>query len=177
MSTHHVEEQASRTVVGCLRGVISACAGLLLAAFIGIGAGNATNVWMGIAVGGISALLFLSISAWLMNTARTLTVLDCILPIPIGLISSILFAPISLMGLSIFSIATCTGAAAFLSVALFMYRAKRITGGWLIMPFLVFVYELLPIEIPGDIDNFLALGGNATNMMLMHMKNNSKMLE
>ena len=57
-----------------------------------------------------------------------------------------------------------------------MYKAGNISGGWLIIPFLVFFYEILPIELPTDFDNMLCFGGDCTNfictLIFKKVKNN-----
>ena len=37
------------------------------------------------------------------------------------------------------------------------------------IPFLTFLYELLPVELPTDIDNILCLSGSAVNLIMAKM--------
>ena len=174
-----MDSAGTRTVVGCLRGTIAACASFLCALLGGIGVGLQSGIGMGILVGLALFIVLLGVAVYLMNNAKRLTVLDCILPIPIGAIAAVLFAPISLFAGSVFSAVTCLGASLLLSIMLFLYRAKKIHGGFLVIPFLVFVYEILPIELPTDIDNFLSLGGDGVNFVtsLLFMNNDTQLLE
>ena len=159
-------DTTTSSIAGCLRGTIGFTGGSILAVGGGIGIGIQYGVGLGILTGIALFVVFICLAIYLINNAKQLTILDCFLPIPVGLMSAVLFAPISLAGMSIFSSATCLAASLFLTIMLLMYRTQKITGGWLILPFLVFIYELLPIEFPSDIDNFLAFGGNATNLIL-----------
>lgn len=157
--------QATAGMAGCLRGIMGFAAGCILSVAGGIGTGIQYGVGLGILTGIVLFVVFACLTVYLVNNAKQVTVLDCFLPIPVGLMSAVLFAPISLAGMSIFSSVTCLSASLFLTIMLFMHRAGKINGGWLILPFLVFLYELLPIEFPTDIDNLLAFGGNATNFV------------
>ncbi|MGN0025180.1 MAG: hypothetical protein ACI351_07105 [Candidatus Avelusimicrobium sp.] len=169
----------TRTVVGCLRGTIAGSASLMCAIAGGIGVGIESGTGFGILAGMGLFFVLMGFSVYLMNNAKNLTVVDCILPLPIGVISAFLFAPVSLFAGSIFSAATCLGASLLLSIMLLMYRAKKIHGGMLVIPFLVFIYELLPIELPTDLDNLFCLGGNGVNFIasLVFRPDNPKLLE
>lgn len=153
----------SSTMVGCLRGTIAACVSIMLTLFGGISVGIKAGWFAGMMSAVVLFLVLIGVSIYLMNTAKQLTVLDCILPLPIGAISAVLFTPVGFMSASLFSAATCLGASFFLTMMLFLYRAKKIHGGFLILPFLVFLYEILPVELPTDLDNLLCLGGNGVN--------------
>ncbi len=186
ISTHDSYERedkesssATRTVVGCLRGTIAGSASLMCSVAGGIGVGIQSGIGFGILAGMGLFFVLMGFSVYLMNNAKNLTVVDCILPLPIGAISALLFAPVSLFAGSVFSAATCLGASLLLSIMLLMYRAKKIYGGMLVIPFLVFIYELLPIELPTDLDNFLCLGGNGVNFIasLVFTPNNPELLE
>ena len=110
MKKENIEEPAA-TAVGCLRGTISASIGMVLACLAGIWAGT---YWHSILLGittGIGIFLFcLCVSVLIMNSAKRLTTLDCILPVFISAISGVLFAPLSFVGNgSFFSSITCMG--------------------------------------------------------------------
>ncbi len=46
-----------------------------------------------------------------------------------------------------------------LTACLWLYKIERIGKGFLIAPIIVYCYEMLPITIPGPIDNFLSIAG------------------
>ena len=160
-----ITDAGSAMMVGCLRGTMAGCVSVMLALFAGISVGIKAGWFLGVMTGTVLFLVFISVSVYLMNTAKQLTVSDCILPLPIGVVSALLFTPVGFISASLFSTATCLGSAFFLTMMLFLYRAKKIYGGFLVIPFFVFLYEMLPIELPTDLDNFLCLGGNGVNFV------------
>ena len=152
---NQIESRTANSVAGCLRGILLTCTNIVIS--IIISAYTVVNGG-GIIKGVLFGILFF------VNKTKQLTISDCILPLIIGAISAIVFAPISILQLSFFSSVTCLAASLFLTITLFMYKAGRVSGGWLIFPFLVFLYEILPIEFPTDLDNILCFGGNITNL-------------
>ena len=149
------------TTVGCMRYAVLGP----LAAIFTLCVAIAVWVKFGFFYAIFAAILFFIISAifvvHLAENVKKLSVFDCLLPILVGLLSSIFFTPIALAANgSFFSFATCMGASIFLSMMMFLYRAGKIGLGFLIWPFLVFFYEILPFEFPSDLDNIFAFGGN-----------------
>ena len=93
----------------------------------------------------------------IVNNSKTLTIVDCVLPIVISLIAAFMFSPIALISGNLFSIGTCIFSGVLLSVGLVLYKLDKIKGTFLILPMLTFVYELFPIDLPTDLDNILGL--------------------
>ena len=126
----------------------------------GIAIGQYSGVWIGI----FSGMVLLVASFWglikLINKSCTgLSIMDCFLPMIISIFSGIVFFPVSLFSGNLFSPATCIISGVLLTVALFGYRSGKIdSAGWLVLPFLTFIYEILPIDLPTDLDNLLGLG-------------------
>lgn len=148
---------------GIAKGMRSCCSMFFVPIFSlvgGIATGQHCGVWTGIFSGMIMLVLFFWIAAKLINsTYEGLTITDCLLPIIISIVSGIVFFPISIFAGNLFSPATCIISGALLTVALFGYRSGKIdSAGWLILPCLTFIYEILPIDLPTDLDNFLGLG-------------------
>lgn len=85
---------------------------------------------------------------------------DAALPPLFSVFWSLAMAPFS-FGTSLFSAPAFIGAGALLGAC--MALAKRYGTGlkWLALPALVFVYEMLPVNIPGPVDDTFALGGAA----------------
>lgn len=165
MEDNQIESRTVNSVAGCLRGILLTCINIVASIIIGVyTVVNGGGIIKGVLFGILSFIIFLIISFVIVNKTKQLTVSDCILPLIIGTISAVVFAPISFFQLSIFSSITCLAASLFLTITLFMYKIGRVSGGWLIFPFLVFLYEILPIEFPTDIDNILCFGGNITNL-------------
>jgi hypothetical protein len=162
---NQIENKAANSVAGCLRGILLTCTNIVLSILIALKIGiNSGSIVNGVFYGFVFFIIASIIIFVIANKTKHLTVLDCILPLIIGSISAIVFIPISMLGLSVFSSVTCLAASLFLTIVLFMYKAGKVSGGWLIYPFLVFLYEILPIEFPTDIDNILCFGGNITNL-------------
>ena len=92
--------------------------------------------------------------------------LDCLMQFCISIVCGIAFAPISIFAGSLFSFATCIYSGVLLSLVLFLYMNGHIGWGYLVLPFLTFAYEILPIELPTDLDNILALSGTSVNDLL-----------
>lgn len=174
-----IEESTTTAMAGCLRGAIGFSASVMIAVTSGIGIGINYGTGTGILAGLVILLALVAVSVHLMNNAKNITVLDCILPIPIGAVSAFLFAPISLAEASVFSALTCMGASLLLTIMLFLYKSKRIYVGWLVIPFIVFIYELLPIELPTDLDNLLCMGGDGINFVIANVfrPDNNKLLK
>lgn len=128
-------------------------------------------VWLryGWELGIVSGVASWILSAWgisKFNDPKGLSVLDCLLPLFVSCISGIVFLPFALFSGNLFSPATCIASGLLLSMHLLAYRAGRITSPWwLIWPTLTFVYELLPIDLPTDIDNLLGFGINTLNYL------------
>lgn len=91
---------------------------------------------------------------------KTYTYLDTALPAVFAVLWSLALAPFS-FGVSLFSAPAFIGAGVLLGAC--MALAKRYQTGikWLVMPALVFLYEMLPINLPGPVDDTFALGGSA----------------
>ena len=152
------------TTVGCLRGMMFAGMGIMLSVSGAIAVWSQAGFLMGLFAGLVLLVLSIGFTIYWTTTVKQLTIWDCLLPLPLGLVSSVLFAPASLLfNLSVFSALTCMGAALFLSMTMLLYRSRKIDGKWLIFPFLVFMYEMLPVEFPGELDNMLSFGGNIVN--------------
>jgi hypothetical protein len=160
------QEMKSAGEVGCLRAVLAASISFGITMSIGIAVYKSFGIWQTV-VAVIASLCICAIIVWrIANSAKRLTVFDCAIPLFISIIAGVIFAPISLFTASIFSSFTCIGAGIFLSLGLFLYRKGELSGYFLILPTLTFIYEILPIELPTDLDNLLALGADSANFIL-----------
>jgi hypothetical protein len=106
--------------------------------------------------------LFCGFAGYALATAKRVTLLDCVLPLAISVMAGVVFAPVSLFAGNLFSIGTCIGSGVFLSLSLFLHKGNQISGWYVVFPAVTFCYEILPIDLPTDIDNVIALGGSAT---------------
>lgn len=150
-----------------IRGCSSCLMIPVVAICTGIGIGQKAGVWWGILGGVVACVVFASIMSYLISKAtKGLSVMDCLMPFCISIVCGIAFAPISIFAGSLFSFATCIYSGVLLSLVLFLYMNGHVGWGYLVLPFLTFAYEILPIELPTDLDNILALSGTTVNDIL-----------
>lgn len=100
---------------------------------------------------------------------KSYSYLDAALPAVFAALWSLALAPFS-FGVSLFSAPAFIGAGLLLGAC--MALAKRYQTGikWLIMPALVFLYEMLPINIPGPVDDTFALAGSVGVIVLQFLR-------
>jgi len=152
------------TTVGCLRGLMLGLVSLAVTVSGTLAVWSKSGFFMGVFAGVCLLIVCGGFTIYWTSSVKKLTIWDCLFPLPIGLVSAVVFTPVALLANgSFFSAVTCMAASFFLTVILFLYRSKKIEGKYLIWPFLVFVYEILPIELPTEFDNWLAFGGNIIN--------------
>ena len=158
--------QRNETNINVLRGVCLFVASPAVAIAIGIWLGS--GIWTGILWGilGFIAALCGAVAIGTSEKRGTVTALDCILPIVISIFCGIIFAPVHLFEADFFSPVTCIGSGLLFSLALIMFRSNRLdeTPLWIIG--MGFLYEILPINLPTDLDDVLCLGGQATLLFL-----------
>jgi hypothetical protein len=91
---------------------------------------------------------------------RRFTLVDVFLPLIFSVLWSLLLMPLSL-GAEFFKAPAAIGAGMLLTWCLWrVYHGKGEGRNWLIFPILVYVYEMLPIYIPGAFDDYFALSGD-----------------
>lgn len=156
--------------VGILRGCLIMVLAPIFSILTGIVIGKAHGLWYGCLAGFSMFVGWGIVAALLINKGGKLTIADCIIPTILAIISGILFAPIQLFAGSVFSAATCIFAGILMTTALLLYKNGRMNGWALIIPALTFVYELLPIELPTDLDNIFALGGASMSLWIGYIK-------
>jgi len=71
----------------------------------------------------------------------------------------ILLSPFKLAE-DVFSIPAALAAAGLLTLVLAAVKRKHLPKRWIILPLLCWMYECLPITLPGPIDELLAIGGS-----------------
>jgi hypothetical protein len=159
--SNEMQDQEKNVGVGCLRGAVLA---LPLLVILPIAVWYEYKFLYGLLsfLGGVAVLVYL------VNSAKKLTAIDVALPVVISLISAIIFAPVGLFAGNFFSPITCILAGLMLSVELGFYKAKKIYAVYLILPTICFIYEILPIDLPTDIDNIIGLCANGANIFRSH---------
>jgi hypothetical protein len=134
-----------------------------LAFLIGWVAGDSfkTGVIVGLCV---LALGFLGAITTLLLT-RHLSTVDIFLPIPLAVVWSLLLTVLT-GGVEGFTAPACIGSAILFSACLWMIRQGRSSNSWAIVPAIVFIYEMLPINIPGSFDDYFSFGGDAAFLLM-----------
>lgn len=97
------------------------------------------------------------------------TLFDVFLPVIFSVLWSAILAPFSL-GSDLFTAPAAIGAGLLLTLCLWkVYHEGGEGRRWLIFPILVYIYEMLPINIPGPIDDYFALTGDLASVILYQL--------
>jgi hypothetical protein len=112
----------------------------------------------------VLALGFVAAIAVLLTT-RKLSTVDIFLPIPVAALWSGILTVVS-VGAEAFTAPACIGSAILFSICLWMIRQGKLSNTWAIVPATVFIYEMLPINIPGPFDDYFSFGGDAAFLLL-----------
>lgn len=151
---------------GCLRGVVLSLGALFLSIMIGIASGQSVGTLWGIIIGTVTLIVFIVVISFVVNRSKKLTIVDCVLPFIISVIAAVAFAPVALFSGNLFSIATCIFSGVLMSVGLILFKLGKIHGAFLVLPMLTFIYEILPIDLPSDLDNILAFSVTTINLVV-----------
>jgi len=90
---------------------------------------------------------------------RVLSWIPIFLPPIVTIPWVVVLAPLKLAE-DIFSIPSALAASALFTLVLAAVKKKHLPKRWVILPLLSWIYECLPITLPGPIDEFLAIGGS-----------------
>ena len=99
---------------------------------------------------------------------RHLSEMDLWMPVPIAVIWSIFLSILS-VGAELFTVPACIGSAILFSASLSLSRKAAQSTAWVILPAVVFIYEMLPVNIPGPFDDYFAFGGAVTLLVLQNV--------
>jgi hypothetical protein len=100
---------------------------------------------------------------------RRLTLVDVFLPLIFSVVWSLILMPFSL-GTDLFAAPAAIGSGILLTWCLWrVYHEGGEGRNWLIFPILVYVYEMLPINIPGVFDDYFALSGDMACVLLYQL--------
>ena len=81
------------------------------------------------------------------------------MPLVITIPWVLLLLPVKLAE-DVFSAPAAVVAAVLLTLVLWAVRRKRLPMRWVVLPALCWLYECLPVTLPGPFDEALALGGS-----------------
>ncbi len=128
-----------------------------LAFIIGWAAGD---LRAGVLAGAVVFTVFFVAALVSLFVIKTYSYADAALPLVFSVLWSAALVPLS-FGAGLFSAPAFMGAALLLGVC--MAAAKRCATDkrWLLFPAVVFLYEMLPLNIPGQFDDMFALAGSA----------------
>ncbi len=104
----------------------------------------------------VAFTLFFLAAAINLFFVRRFTYLDAALPVVFALLWSLALAPFSL-GASLFSAPFFIAASVLLGVCIAVTARWDAPKGWLVLPALVFLYEMLPLNVPGPVDDTFSL--------------------
>ncbi len=112
-------------------------------------------------IAGCSVLAICIIAATLMLFfLKRFSLVDVFLPLIFSVIWSVALIPVTLPE-AVFSVPTAIGSGFILTMCLWrVYHDPRVGKGWLIFPIIVYMYEMLPVNIPGPFDDIFAFGGD-----------------
>jgi hypothetical protein len=110
-------------------------------------------------------MLGFAISAISICFLKSISTVDVFLPIPISVIWCVILFPLK-VSTDLISPATMIASAFLLTWSLWLYKEKKVEKGWIIVPILMFLYEMLPVNIPLPFDDVLAVGASGGNMAL-----------
>lgn len=137
----------------------------LPASLIAFGIGWAsTSVRVGVVAGLSTLFVCWALAIVLLLFTRRFSAVDVFLPVPIAILWSMMLFPLSL-GTELFTAPSCIGSAVVLSVCLWMIRHNKMPVTWAILPAVIFLYEMLPINVPGPFDDWFAFGGDVTVLL------------
>ncbi|MDA8132113.1 MAG: hypothetical protein M0011_11480 [Elusimicrobia bacterium] len=129
----------------------------------------ARDLRAGLLAGAVVFTIFFAAAAVSLLLVRKFTYADAALPPAFAVIWSLVLAPFSI-GVSLFSAPAFIAAGLMLGAC--MALAKRYATGlkWLLLPALVFLYEMLPLNLPGPVDDTFAVGSAAGAVLLQFLR-------
>lgn len=116
----------------------------------------------------VFSILFLAAAVHLLFI-RTYSYADASMPPVFAALWSLALAPFSL-GSSVFSAPAFIGSGLMLGACMVLAKRFSTGGKWLLLPALVFIYEMLPVNVPGPVDDAFALGGAAGTVLLQFFR-------
>jgi hypothetical protein len=139
-----------------------------LSIFMAVIAGLSLN-WKAGAIAGSSTMAICMVIATLMLFfLKTFSLVDVFLPLLFSVVWSVILIPFS-FGEAIFSAPAAIGSGFILTLCLWRVHQNGGAGkSWLIFPIIVYMYEMLPVNIPGPFDDYFAFGGDVVCGILFY---------
>jgi hypothetical protein len=145
--------------------VVSVPVSLALGIAVWVGAN-----WKAGVIASCSAFAICLVIATLMAFfTRRFTLFDVFLPVIFSAVWSLILMPFSL-GADLFTAPAAIGSGLLLTMCLWKaYHEPGESRRWLIFPILVYIYEMLPINLPGPFDDYFALTGDVACYILYQL--------
>lgn len=156
--------------------LISSCfLGLFAGGIVWANSGFVTGLNVAAAIFGLGFIIAFSMLFFI----KQFSTADVFLPIPVSIIWCIILLPFHLSS-GLFTAGTAIGSGFILSICLWMYKNGQMSKTWIIIPMIVYFYEMLPIAIPGPFDDAFAFGGSFVSLFIgrvvLGIKNHSEVL-
>lgn len=140
------------------------------AGLLGLAAGwIVKDLKTGLIAGAVCFTVFFLAAAVNIFLTKTYTWADAALPVVFSAIWSLILVPFS-FGTSLFSAPSFIGSAVLLAFCMLFVSRRELGRAWLATPLIIFLYEMLPLNIPGPFDDIFALTGSAGNAVLLLVK-------
>ncbi|OGS11448.1 MAG: hypothetical protein A2234_04275 [Elusimicrobia bacterium RIFOXYA2_FULL_58_8] len=127
------------------------------------------DIRFGVLAGAVVFTIFFIAALASIFFIRTYSYTDSALPPVFALLWSAVLAPFSFGG-SLFSAPAFIGAGIMLGACMAMAKRYAVEKKWLLFPALVFLYEMLPVNIPGQFDDMFALTGAAGYLLALFLR-------
>ena len=118
----------------------------------------ARDLRAGLLAGAVVFTVFFVASVVSLFFIKKYSYIDAALPAVFAAFWSLVLAPFS-FGASLFSAPAFIGAAVMLGACMAIAKRFALQKSWLLFPAVVFLYEMLPVNIPGQFDDMFALTG------------------
>ena len=123
----------------------------------------------GILAGAAAFAVFFIASVAALFFIKTFSYLDAVLPPLFSIVWSFILFPFT-FGTALFSAPAFIGSAFLLGACMALAKRDGVNKVWLAFPAVIFLYEMLPVNIPGPFDDLFAFGGSAANTILLLVK-------
>ena len=134
---------------------------------------SARDLRTGVMVGAIIFSVFFLVSIVSLFFIKSYSYLDAFLPLVFAIVWSFILIPFT-FGASAFSAPALIGSAILLGICMVLAKYHGASRVLLIFPAIVFIYEMLPVNIPGPFDDMFAFGGSVVSTFLLALKVNLK---
>jgi hypothetical protein len=142
---------------------------LLILIIFGIGESWKTGVMAGC----VTLAICFIIAAAMLLFMKKFSLVDVFIPLAFSIVWSIVLIPLS-FDTAVFTVPSAIGSGLILTLCLWrVYHNGGRGKGWLIIPIIVYIYEMLPVNIPGPFDDYFAFTGDAITAIIFYLSTSS----